>query len=706
MINSLIVATGLLGLVLLYLLAQASGSTSLLSDHYWLLLGLNALLGLGLALFLGRELLRMRRAVRQRVFGAKLTLRMTTLFMLVAVLPGILVFTMSVQFLNRSIESWFNVNIETALDRGLNLGRSALDVLLANLASRADAAADDLALASPATYGERLPRLRAQLGVRELALFDGSGQLIAVTTRDAGPNDNAAPHLPATLDLDPQGRWQAILPTLDGKGLELVVAHRFDRLGWGSPLMLLATQPVPELLAADADAVEAARADYRQLVLARDGLKSFYRLTLGMTLLLSLFAAVAIGAVLSRRMSAPLTALAAGTRAVAQGDFSRQHPIYRRDELGILTALFNRMTRQLAESRSAEEAARAEIEANRAYLERLLTSLTAGVLAFDGELRLTASNQSAARILEADFDWLGQYPLPEWLVWQPELEPLVTMLYQHFDTDGDWQQQVELTDGRLLLVRASRLPDTAGWVVVFDDVTDLVHAQRDAAWREVARRLAHEIRNPLTPIQLSAERLAMKLSPRLDEAGADFLARSTDTIIKQVAALKGMVDAFRDYARAPAGQMTLTDLNAVVCEVALLYESNPSVRLALCPQPLPIMADAALLRQVIHNLVVNAQDATLDVPGAMIQISTALHANGIILAVSDNGPGFPPEMLARAFEPYVTGKTKGTGLGLAVVKKIIEEHGGTVHAENLEPHGARLCVTLPLSETKCEAVTS
>ena len=701
-----LIALGVLGLGLLYLLAIASGSTSSLTDYYWWIFALNGLLVLGLVAVLGRELWRMRRAVRERVFGAKLTLRMTSMFALVAVLPGILVFTMSVQFLNRSIESWFNVQVESALDRGLNLGRSALDALLADLAARNSVAARELANATPALQAERLDRRRSQLGIRQLALFDSRDRLIAYSC----PDNNMSPPPPPAASfggaLDATSEWRGI----EGGGgatLLLKVAQRINRIGYGDTVTLVAVQPAPQQLAVDAEQVEATRADYRKLVLARDGLKEFYRLTLSLTLLLSLFAAVGLGALLSRRLSAPLSALAAGTRAVAQGDFSRQHPIYRRDELGILTALFNRMTRQLADAKQAEEAAREQIEANRAYLERILAALSSGVLAFDADLRLTAANQSASRILDWDLNMLALTPLPEWLAWAPALEAFVSSVYSRLDRDeSDWQQQIELSDGRLLLVRGGLLPDGAGRVVVFDEVTDLVRAQRDAAWGEVAKRLAHEIRNPLTPIQLSAERLAMKLGNKLDAHDADFLQRSTDTIIKQVAALKGMVDAFRDYARAPASRMAATDLNAIVREVMMLYESNPSVRMDLHDGELPILADAALLRQVIHNLVVNAQDATLDVAEAIIEIRTFIADQQVVMTVTDNGAGFPPEILPRAFDPYVTSKAKGSGLGLAVVKRIIEEHKGSISAGNVSPHGAQMRVMLPLSETPCVAVTS
>ena len=697
-----VISLGTVGTILLYLLAIASGSTSRLADYYWLIFSLNGLLLLGLFWLIGRQILTLWREVRQRVFGAKLTLRMVSMFAVVAVFPGLLLFTVSVLFLNKSIESWFNVRVEAALDRGLNLGRNALEYLLDDLARKGNYVAQDISSTLPGTYVPRLEQLRDQLGVQEIALFDQHGTLIAFA---GGAEAHGLPSTPSSAVLARLAQrldYKAIEPLPGHTGLMLRVAVPFRPMGWSTAWQgVLLLQPVPTQLAADADLVEETRAEYRQLALSRDGLKQFYSLTLTLTLLLALLSAIALGVFLSRRLSAPLSALAAGTRAVAQGDFTRQHPIYRRDELGMLTVMFNRMTKQLSDARATADASRAEIEANKAYLESILVNLTSGVLAFDADLRLSTSNHSAARILEVSFEALSDFPLTEWLIYQPALEPLIRTIYVHTDepVGQDWQAQLDYREQKNLLLRGTRLPDERGFVLVFDDVTDLVRAQRDAAWGEAAKRLAHEIRNPLTPIQLSAERLAMKLSHKLEGNDAEFLQRATETIVKQVTAMKGMVDAFRDYARAPRTNLAPVELNQVVREVLILYESNTTLYSNLCEGVVPILGDAALLRQVLHNLLLNAQDAVQNSTNPVISICTLIEKHNAVIVVQDNGFGFAPDILARACEPYVTTKATGTGLGLAVVKKIIEEHHGHVVVSNSEPHGAQIRLVLPLVDT-------
>ena len=699
-------SSALLGLILLYLLAISTGSTSRLAEYYWEIFALTGLLTLGLTGFIGYQLWQIRQKIRAKVFGAKLTLRMVSMFALVAILPGILMFTVSVQFLTKSIESWFDVRIEAGLDRGLSLGRNALDYLLTDLDYKAQQVVRELNGAPTLNASLKLPALRKQLGVHEIAVFDRHGQLVGVAGEPG--SGGSMPLAPSREVLERINRDQAFraTETLNGKGMVLrVVLPAYPLSFNGERLTVQLMQPVPRQIAEDAELVDATRSEYRQLALSREGLKRFYRLTLALTLVVTLLGAVSLGFYLSDRLSAPLGALAAGTKAVTQGDYSRQHPIYSRDELGVLTAMFNRMTKQLAEASAQTEASRAELEANNAYLESILVNLSAGVMAFDAHWLLTAANVSAERILGVNIDDLAEHPLPDWPCHVPRLSPLVDATQQHRDDapGEDWQAEVAMEGERrlqTLLARGTRLPEKSGhgFVMVFDDITELARAQRDAAWGEVAKRLAHEIRNPLTPIQLSAERLQMKLADKLAPHDADMLRRSTDTIVQQVSALKGMVEAFRDYARAPKTQLAGLDLGQLVREVLALYESNPAVHARLPEEALLIQGDAALLRQVLHNLLVNAQDAVLDADEPMIHISAQRENDAVVITLGDNGPGFAADILPRAFEPYVTSKAKGTGLGLAVVKKIIEEHHGSITVGNVTPHGARICVTLPCPE--------
>jgi len=700
----LAIAGATLSFILLYLLAVATGNTSKLAEYYWWVFGLNALLLVALLGVLARQLMRLRQRLKSRIFGAKLTQKLMVMFALVAVVPGVLVFTVSAQFLTRSIESWFDVRVESALDHGLSLGRNALGYVLDDVVRKSRMIEADIQTTPDPLLPGRLESLREQLGLRNVTVLTSAGKLIAYAN---AANSTA---LPAAPSRDALNKLSAHTPAKSienegERGLTLKVLLPYRTLS-GEARVLALLQSAPETVTRSAEQIEAARSEYRQLVLSRNGLKTFYMLTLLLALLLALTAALAFALFLSERLSAPLSELAAGTRAVAQGDFSKRHPVYRRDELGILTTMFNRMTQQLEDAKKSADENRQQVEAAKLYLESVLANLTAGVVAFDTDWHLRAANPSAARILGVSFDELALQPLPAWSGHKANLAPLVEELLTHSgDEEGvDWQRQIDYTgsggSNRVLTLRGARLPERSGsgYVVVFDDITQLARAQRDAAWGEVAKRLAHEIRNPLTPIQLSAERLAMKLADKLGQAEADMLKRATDTIVKQVSALKGMVDAFRDYARSPRTQLAPLDLNKVIREVLTLYEGSPALRPELSEQALPVMGDAALIRQVLHNLLQNAQDAVLDADIPMIHISSRLEGRNAVVSVQDNGPGFSPDILPRAFEPYVTSKAKGTGLGLAVVKKIVEDHQGQIELANVEPHGARILLTLPLLE--------
>ncbi|MBL8484867.1 MAG: ATP-binding protein, partial [Rhodocyclaceae bacterium] len=467
----------------------------------------------------------------------------------------------------------------------------------------------------------------------------------------------------------------------------------------GDPMVLQLLQPVPRVLAQSAASVEATYRDYQELSLARLGLKRIFGLTLTLTLLLALFTAVAFAFLLSQHLSAPLSILDAGTRAVMQGDFSRRQTIASSDELGLLTQSFSRMTQQLEDARAQAEKSRAESETARAYLESVLGKLSAGVLAFSADDRLRAANAGALAILKDDLTGYESMRLHDW----PAHAEFRAALEEGFHQgQGQWQRQLELLRPdeapQILHIRASRLPEAngGGYVVVFDDITRIMDAQRTAAWGEVARRLAHEIKNPLTPIQLSAERLEYKLAAKLGEAEREILERAIRTIVQQVEAMKRMVNDFRDYARLPAPQMTRVDLNGLLHDVLQLYEaSGPPLSLDLDTEDPIVLADAALLRQVIHNLLQNAQDALTDQPDGRITLSTRGAADAVEFAVADNGPGFAPGVLGKAFEPYVTSKAKGTGLGLAIVKKIVDDHYGDIRITNITPHGALVRISLP-----------
>src|SRR4051812_1075172 len=682
-IGGAVAATGI------FLLATASSETTLLGTHYQFLLLLNAALAALLAGLVVYQLVALIRRYRARVFGTRLTLRLLGRFAVLAVVPGLIVYTVSVQFLTRSIESWFDVKVDAALEGGMSLGQQAIDQMMVEMQGMARTMAGELADRSPAQILGRMERLRAQVGVEEAVVVSASGRLVASASEDV---TKLLPDLPSaqTLRQARASRGYSAVDAVAGKPLSLRVLVPLEARGIADEMQFLQVRSnVPLSLARNAEAVEAAYRDYRELAISREGLKRIYVVTLSFALLMALFVAVAVAVTQSTLLAEPLANLAQATQAVARGDFSRQAPVTSRDELGVLTESFNSMTRQLEEARRVVESNRAALEAAKAHLENILANLSAGGLVYDHELGLTISNRGARAIAGAD------------------LEGFSSRMRERFLEHGakDWQMDLALTDGKAVHARGARLPlaTGGGYVVVFDDITQLIQAQRATAWAEVARRLAHEIKNPLTPIQLSAERLQVKLGERLAREDAETLRRATGTIVSQVAALKAMVDDFRDYARLPAPAPARLDLNSLVADVLVLYENSPvpiSKRLAEALPP--VWADGAQIRQVIHNLVQNAQDSLENTgPGgtaASIEVRTELAGDKVRLAVSDNGGGFPEELMARIFEPYVTTKPRGTGLGLAMVKKIVDEHHGSVAIENRPSRGASVSVLLPLAK--------
>ena len=674
--------------VLLFLLATASGNTTLFAQHYPLLLGLNAALAALLAALVAWQIRGLWRKYRDRAFGSRLTARLLLMLALMAVVPGALVYTVSVQFLAKSIESWFDVKVDAALEGGINLGQSAIDQMLGELQTKARAMALELDERPTGQLVVLLGRLRDQAGVQEAVIVNAYGRVLASAGEDLTRLQPDVP-TPQALRQARTGRGYSAVDAAAGKPLALRVVVPVTSLAITDQARFLQLrQTVPEQFGRSAEAVETAYRDYRELALSRQGLNRIYIVTLTLALSMALLVAIALAVVLANRLSEPLANLAQATQAVARGDYSRQTPVTSRDELGVLTESFNSMTRQLDEARRVVEANRAALESAKARLENILANLSAGVMVFDRELGLSISNHGAHAILGS------------------EIESFAGEMRAQFRAHGEraWQRELELKGrGKTLLVRGTSLPQdpAGGFVLVFDDITQLIQAQRATAWAEVARRLAHEIKNPLTPIQLSAERLEMKLSSKLAAEDAEALARGTRTIVNQVAALKNMVDDFSDYARLPAPVFAGLDLNALVSEVLALYESSNAPIAKKLGAALPLVrADTAQIRQVLHNLVQNAQDALEHRKNSaehpLIEVCTELAGDRVRISVADNGGGFPEEMMARIFEPYVTSKPRGTGLGLAIVKKIVDEHQGELSIENRLSQGASVSVLLPV----------
>ncbi|MBI3903903.1 MAG: HAMP domain-containing protein [Nitrosomonadales bacterium] len=699
----LIFISALLGGLLLYLLSSASANTDLFSHNYYGLLALAGTLALCLTLLVGYQLWNLRGKIKARVFGAKLTLRLALFFTLIAILPGLLVYTVSVQFLSKSIESWFDVRVEKALEGGLSLGRSSLENGLTELGKRGQAVALLLTEQPPEQHERTLKRLVKEGMAQDVTLFSAEGRLLAF----ANNGHRLLPDAPdAAMLREARKRGvSGMIDTLPDNSPVLRTLVRITPVGSKQEVHYLQfVQPVPKQLSDDAETVQTVSRDYKQLSLSRLGLKRLYGVTLTLSLLIVLLSAVSAAFIISERLSSPLAALAEGTRAVAQGDFSHRQPVQSSDELGALAGLFNQMTSQLADAKTMSERQQLQVKNAKAYLESVLAHLSSGVLVVDEEFRLRTVNGSAMHILDAPLPEMHGMPLPEIAAQHPLLRAFCIAVVQAFEeeTGSEWQRQIERLSkngNQMLLMRGTRLEAAVenGYVVVFDDITYLLQAERHAAWGEVARRLAHEIKNPLTPIQLSAERLQHKLATKLDVDDARLLQRATQTIVSQVTAMKNMVMEFSDYARAPAPKLMALDMHQLLREVLGLYEAN-SIPIILRAEAMQagVRGDATRLRQVIHNLLQNAQDELQGAAKPEIILSTANAGGAFKLCVQDNGRGFPEHLLARAFEPYVTTKAKGTGLGLAIVKKIIEEHSGDIAIENLEEGGTRVSVVLPL----------
>lgn len=720
------------GLVLFYLLALATDHRAFQRENYTRLLVLN----LGVATVLGAVLVwlaaRLLARLRRRRFGSRLLLKLAAIFGLVGVVPGALIYLVSYQFVNRAIETWFDARVETALNAGLDLGRTAIDTVSTDWSAKTRTLAGSLANTSDGAVAVALESWRDQLGASDLVLWSAQGRAIA----SAGESRfRLAPERPSAAQLR-QARSERVVVWIEGledletladprevmimpsqalprvRALALVPASGFS---FGAePRYLQLTAPMPAALVANALAVQAANREYQERALVRDGLRSMYIGTLTLALFLSVFGAVLLAVLLGNQLVRPLLVLAEGMRDVARGDLGPKVALPARDELAGLTRTFAHMTQELADARQAVQTSMSQVDAARASLQTLLDNLTAGVIVMAPDGRLRSVNPGAERILRAPLaEHLGQ-PLAT-VSGLHAFGAWVQAQFEHFAGErganpegAHWQQphELQMSGGsaaepavRTLIARGALLPG-GEHLLVLDDVSDIISAQRAQAWGEVARRLAHEIKNPLTPIQLSAERLAMKLEPRLEGGDLAILNKSVKTIVDQVEAMKRLVNEFRDYARLPAAQLSPLDLNALLREIVTLYESAAvPVKLALEPECPSVLADAQQVRQIVHNLVQNAQDATPPDSDGVVTLRTRLSDNGqrVRLQVLDDGPGFADAILARAFEPYVTTKAKGTGLGLAVVKKIMDEHGGRVELANRRDGAQTLGAQVSLS---------
>ncbi|QRN41463.1 MAG: HAMP domain-containing protein [Neisseriaceae bacterium] len=687
--------------ITLYMLSVATGVTSKLSEYFWILLGFNVLIIFSLLFVLGKQFWKLKQDVKNRVYGAKLSESMIKRFTLVAVLPGLFLFAVSTQFILHSINSWFGDGTREALDRSLSLSRVALDNFSTRMTSDAQLAGLKIkyGLSMGQSFANIFPSISIDLSkFDQVLVMDRFGSILKI-----GNNPSKLPW-PYFAELD----WPMIsnntiytdTTLIDDKLYSEVFLHIYPNEN--NEYILFFRKKVPGNIASDVQLIKAANQNYAELTYQKEGLQTIFILTLLVSTLLSIFTALLAAFFFSRKFVEPLIVLSDSTSAISMGDFSKKNLIARDDELGQLCEEFNYMTEQLQLARRNYKNLYRKQQEARKYFESVLLHLTTGVITLDSYGYVKTYNTSVENILKFSLEPYLEEPWQDWPNDDIQISFLKAFIHQLLkQPDGkSLEFQYSVNDSiQVLLGRVAELEGGKGSVLVFDDVTKLVTAQKEAAWGEVARRLAHEIKNPLTPIQLSAERVQFKLASKLDETDAQILKKSTDTIVKQVAALKEMVESFRNYARSVTLNLVQIDLNELVREVLLLYEGVDCTFVAnLSNIELIVQVDSTSIRQVLHNILKNALEAAREDEHPEVIIHSERINGEAILIIYNNGKSFSQYMIQHAFEPYVTDKMDGTGLGLAVVKKIIEEHGGRVTLSNRKDSvGAYVKITLSIN---------
>ena len=708
----LIAIATLVGASLLFLLSKASSSSEFISgSSYTVVLILSGIFILSLIAIIANQIKKLFRNIKKDVMGSRLSMRLVISFTLMAVIPGLIVYLVSVNFLTRSIESWFNVKVESALDGGLKLGQKALDIMLTDLELKAGRMALTLSSMPTTSQYAALSDLREKTGVQDATIISDQGKIIAVSSNDA---ESFLPALPTLIQLkQAENNIYGKIEPIKNKGLYLRVLAPINGAAISNErLILQILQPVPDSLTTLAESVQDVFQDYQKLSYSRDSLKVIFSITLTLVLMLAILTAVAIGFLLSRKLSEPLALLAEGTKKIAKGNFKTMLPEKGKDELGVLVRSFNSMTRQLDQATQTSANNQIRLESARSYLETVLAHLSSGVIVINDDMEIKSFNIAASKILQIDLSKNTNQLITSISNKNKLLNDFVVSIQEeikaasskkHFEIIKQFEIKYE-KNNQILSLQITPLPQNKvkNYVLMIDDITMMIQAQRDAAWSEVARRLAHEIKNPLTPIQLSAERIKHKLGSKLNKEDTDILDKAVSTIVNQVDAMKTMVNEFSEYARAPKLNLELTDINETIKEISHLFENSGIKITTTLLKGLPkIKVDVNMMRQVLINLIQNAQDAMINnTKKPSIKINTNKYKNYLILSIVDNGPGFSADILKKAFEPYVTTKSHGTGLGLAIVKKIIEEHEGTIVVENIKNGGANINIQLPISKSK------
>lgn len=694
-------------LPLAYLLSSATQDSSKLNDLFLIIFGLGVATLLLLVAILGRSLFRLYRDFKDNQAGSRLTVRLVSLFVLLILISTTIVYSFSMHFLHRGINSWFDVKVEQALNDSLELSRTAFGIRMRTLLRQTRMMAGLLSELPPQDLTHNLHELSKLSGAIELSLWTMNGELLTSSMENTIILIPNRPSETIFRQLETQDAYISLDP--DQNDLQLRAAVLLPaKAGINKQRFLQVIFPVNDRLSELGKTVQEAYTDYKELSYLRKPLITVFTLTLSLIVLLTLLASIWFAIWISRRIVEPLQALAAGTQSVASGNYDTQLTVSGHDEIGFLVRSFNQMTQRLTQARNATAQSHHLLEQQTHYLSTVLGSLSSGVITIDNKYFLRTANIASSTILQLNLQQRLESTIHKISIMTPHLLAFTQLIEQKSINNESWQQELELQKKKgqqTLMCRGTPLPNNSGWVIIFDDVTTLLQAQRNAAWGEVARRLAHEIKNPLTPIQLSAERLQHKYLPLVPTDQSSTLTKLTNTIIHQVEAMKNMVNDFSDYARNPGLQLQLQPIGKLIREVLALYQSNTGHQFTLLksPQDITLKIDSVRFRQILHNLLKNAIEAS---ENAHLAVDIILSYHRVMqdnkpwleVSIRDHGPGIPLNMENNLFEPYASNKIKGTGLGLAIVKKIVEEHGGQVWAENHAPEGASIIMRLPLED--------
>ncbi len=690
----------------LRMISSSSLDVEQFKQLYYILLAVNISILTLLIYLISRQAWLLTRQLRQKIAGSRLTLRMVIIFVSLSMLPALVVYIFSIQFIHRSIDSWFDASVEQALEDAIDLSRSAVDEKKKALLHRVRRITDEVVTDLDALSFVSLAEIRERADVEEVTLLTSRGRILGSSSVEKG---DIVPDIPSSYLLLPlsQGNDHVVVDLNENSNRMIRVLIRITFPGEDGYLILQAMAPLSERQHRLAASVQQAYSEYKGLVYLRKPLKLSFTLTLSLVLLLAILSAVWAAFFSAKKIAAPIRDLAEGTLAVAEGEYHKPIPLLNNDDFGLLIQSFNKMVRRLSHTHNALEESHEQAKRQRDYLEVVLSNLSSGIISLSEKKEIRTSNPEASVILGININEYHNLSFFQLAKEKPELESFIRWIMQSIQNRiKHWSEEFTLTESKnrkILMCRGNALAD-GGYVIVIENVTSLVQAQRDAAWGEVARRLAHEIKNPLTPIQLSAERLRRKYLSTMAAEDAETMDRLTTTIINQVGSMKEMVKAFSEYAKMPELKMQTLDIEKLFIEVIDLYQSNTQLEIKqkLTLGHIFIEADQGQLRQVFHNLIKNTIEASIEQDKIHLSIESFIESNQsqkwCILELIDDGPGFPIDMIDNIFDPYVTNKKKGTGLGLAIVKKIIEEHGGSVNAENSSSKGAIINIRFPIIE--------